>query len=523
MTAVGYVTAEGKTSKQLRDEIEKKKQAELINQKRRLASSLGIDPSQLGIPDGPPSGPSGHGHGGHGHGSHDEEEEELMEKEQAFQNSRAAHQAFQRWLIKAEELKMAGMYEHAAECFIQALGTVPPGQSEETLVGLGIMASSCYLEAGKYPESLKLLQSLYQIIAPNAITARSMIQRHMFRVLIASGNHDDAETIIRGVIASSRQEGGEETKVHAGDLTSLGIVLKSKGEYEAARECFASAIEICKNILAKETSPKASSELTDMLYGIYMEFEDTLLYQNDFEGALNHLRQVEAEAKNPPDIFLGWHWCEVAYVLITHGEFSEAETLLRRVIATFAVAEEKSLVSKAYNYLGNLVYNLGRHEEAEELFAVIRENKWGILNSSQYLSTKTATIQFERTPADEGFVGKYTFSLELRKKPSSIPVGSLLEISIENSESEPEVTEIEVTSDVLRTGKIEYESKGYHLFKKGCYTFITKIWNSPEKTEVLHTHFQFCPSNMDTTNISKWRELAGLFSDLIIFFFFFCT
>ena len=145
-----------------------------------------------------------------------------------------------------------------------------------------------------------------------------MIQRHMFRVLIASGNHDDAEIIIRGVIASSRQEGGEESKVHAGDLSkllivfilsvyswggflfssiiellfwpngnnlniaSLGIVLKSKGEYEAARECFASAIEICKNILAKEISSKASNELTDMLYGIYMEFEDTLLYQSKF-------------------------------------------------------------------------------------------------------------------------------------------------------------------------------------------------------------------------------------------------
>jgi tetratricopeptide (TPR) repeat protein/class 3 adenylate cyclase len=176
------------------------------------------------------------------------------------------------------------------------------------------------------------------------------------------GRDEDALGCMEAALAIDRERGDLECQVR--DLTNLGNVLKGMGRYDQARLTLEEGLLLNDRLASgregiPETDP--SYKRTYILHCIANVHREL----GDDAKALEYLAQARTlttEKRLP--IQLSYHLTSTAHIYLQHGNVEECLRLYREAVELTRKAKFAHGLAQALRFLGEVLFGLGRHEEA---------------------------------------------------------------------------------------------------------------------------------------------------------------
>jgi non-specific serine/threonine protein kinase/serine/threonine-protein kinase len=198
----------------------------------------------------------------------------------------------------------------------------------------------------------------------------------MGRVYRNLGLYDQARPLLEEAVEIQRGELGPEHPELAGSLKDLGNLLKSSGDYEAAKPVFERALTIRQAALGPE-HPEVAAVLND-LATLHLLLRDYETARPLFERAL----EIREKALGPEDPLVAMTLTNLAILYRRSGDNRQAQRLYERAlgIQEESLGPEHPDVANTLNNLATLHMRSKEYETARPLFErslAIREKVLG--------------------------------------------------------------------------------------------------------------------------------------------------
>lgn len=286
-----------------------------------------------------------------------------------------------------------GLWKRAEECFDAAIEAA--GGDERLITSIRVEKADLLRRSSRMEEAAGLLKSTAReaVAAGGALQAEHTLK--MARVRIDMGEYSKGLRLAEAARGAFLEHGCTGAAVSAG--RAMGAALAAKGEYAAALDAYAKALEM----LEGSRDPHTRAELLGSMGNVHLELKDYRraeeLYSSSLElaeraghrqyvgfatGNLGIIKQLQGRFDRAEELLLrqraigeergdrytlGTSWINLCAVRVGQGRFREALKLARKAERAFGGFADRPGVSYCLYMSGSLLGLLGSRPKAEEM------------------------------------------------------------------------------------------------------------------------------------------------------------
>eukprot|EP01095_Lingulamoeba_sp_RSL-Kostka_P017007 TRINITY_DN8606_c0_g1_i1.p1 TRINITY_DN8606_c0_g1~~TRINITY_DN8606_c0_g1_i1.p1 ORF type:complete len:694 (+),score=254.06 TRINITY_DN8606_c0_g1_i1:92-2173(+) len=462
------------------------------------------------------------------------EKEAEKEKTKEMEEEEEKSTKFRIYFQEAENYKSKRLYEKSREFYLASITVLPKSiTSVTTIVNITLLAVDASLQEATQKDAhiaIELLSKILQLIQEHPVEPQDILA--IYSAFAESneilGDYNEAEKLRKICAKQVGELFGFNHVEYASNLLLLANLYLKQKRFIEAEEKLQTSINIFEANEAYEEHISYFVCITKLF--------DVYLSQNKLDHAINQCnekiniiglsntilgRQVSSFA-NSLSIFGHDEEAMKFYHIIIDEYFDRVKNVKSNQILNSEQQEIISIVASTLLEAATLLYNLDQEKHKEEYtryLNILDNNDWtGVLGISKYLETTAATVVFSPNQSTNPptFRGEYQYKLkftqDINNKP--LPVGTYIEVHIENCEGDDEILSVTLTQSIIDNKVLQFFSKPYTKFESKNYLLRTFIYTDESKSECIHTYFQFIPCGMDTTNIKTWRELEQSYKSI---------
>ncbi|HEX6967030.1 MAG TPA: tetratricopeptide repeat protein [Gemmatimonadaceae bacterium] len=183
----------------------------------------------------------------------------------------------------------------------------------------------------------------------NALRSIGLLRWH-------EGNNAEALAITEDALAIDRER--HDDHAVAGDLANLGIILKNMGEYERARACLEDALAL----------PVVYEDQLTLSF-LLQNLANVHRALGHADLALQYLRSGEEHTRDfQLPIQRSFHLTAIAHIYLQQGLVEDSLRVYREAVELSRTARHADGLAQELRMLGEVLYGLGRYDEALPLF-----------------------------------------------------------------------------------------------------------------------------------------------------------
>ena len=254
-------------------------------------------------------------------------------------------------MLRQERLsEMLGLRDRQLEIADTLISTLAPFGPSERLVQVYLRQGDAFTLLNRFEAAERSLQTALRIATEreDRLGERSALRSIAF-LRSHEGRHADALEKIEEVLAIGRAIG--DTRSEAGDLATLGNVLRASGQPERALEVLEAALE--------RTEISANSERYGYLLNVVGTVHRDL---GHLDEALEYYRRTAPYMSLPH--YASFTLPAVAHIQLQQGQIEEALATAREAVELNRKARYADGSAAANRTLGELLMGLDRHAEA---------------------------------------------------------------------------------------------------------------------------------------------------------------
>lgn len=221
----------------------------------------------------------------------------------------------------------AGQYEDAEADYNKALIEADkPGMELEHKTTVLNCIATLYSAQGKFDQAEKTLIFAIE-------SARKHGEKFPFGSLITlaqvnyeQGKYDQAEKFYLAILPAFEKLSSTafNTHLHVIALNQLGLIRKTKGDFQQAEDLYKKAV-----LLNEENGQKDSQEITPSLHNLASLYIEQKRYK-EAEALFNRVLEIDSRTISPTHPSLAMHLNNLGSLYLYMGQYNKAEPLLRR-------------------------------------------------------------------------------------------------------------------------------------------------------------------------------------------------
>ena len=255
--------------------------------------------------------------------------------------------------------------------------------SSKGLLGLSVNPKSETATELKVWQHLIFIEKLADANKLNALATK----------LSRSGNHADAEGVLKGAIAAAQRDPGAQHPFTAELNLELGKAMRTQGKLNEAEWVYKRALSIYEGSGSNDLELAQTAEA---LGSLYIENSKPTLASPLLIRALNILESVPG-AK--PDS-IGRILCQIAEIKLQEGSFEDAEAYFKRAANSLEEKKHPEVVT-VLNKMGAMYISMGRPKEAHAHYSrtlLLTET----IKRCREIDIATAAFQLANLAMEEG-------------------------------------------------------------------------------------------------------------------------